>query len=89
MGNERVGEANECWSQPTHVSRGNGHSCFCGVQRFVKLDDDRDPTNARSQREDEIEMQHRARLYELLDYESYNHFDTAIFTYVPEPAARP
>ncbi|WP_448073523.1 methylisocitrate lyase [Georgenia yuyongxinii] len=35
------------------------------------------------------QMQHRARLYELLDYESYNHFDTAIFTYVPEPAARP
>ncbi|WP_127126852.1 methylisocitrate lyase [Georgenia sp. SYP-B2076] len=27
------------------------------------------------------EMQHRARLYELLDYEGYNHFDTSIYTY--------
>ncbi|NMR19970.1 methylisocitrate lyase [Cellulomonas fimi] len=26
-------------------------------------------------------MQHRARLYELLDYEGYNHFDSSIFTY--------
>lgn len=29
------------------------------------------------------EMQHRAELYELLDYESYNHFDASIFTYRP------
>ncbi|MCL3861841.1 methylisocitrate lyase [Actinotalea sp. K2] len=28
-------------------------------------------------------MQHRSRLYELLDYEGYNHFDSAIFTYDP------
>ena len=27
------------------------------------------------------EMQHRARLYELVDYEGYNHFDTSVFTY--------
>jgi methylisocitrate lyase len=26
-------------------------------------------------------MQHRARLYELLDYEAYNHFDTGIFNF--------
>jgi methylisocitrate lyase len=26
-------------------------------------------------------MQHRSRLYELLDYAGYNHFDTSIFTY--------
>lgn len=30
------------------------------------------------------QMQHRARLYELLDYEAYNHFDGSIFTYRPE-----
>jgi methylisocitrate lyase len=29
------------------------------------------------------EMQTRARLYELVDYASYNHFDTEIFTYRP------
>lgn len=29
------------------------------------------------------EMQHRARLYELVDYEAYNSFDTSIFTYTP------
>ncbi len=27
------------------------------------------------------EMQHRADLYELLDYESYNHFDTSVFNF--------
>lgn len=27
------------------------------------------------------EMQHRARLYELVDYEGYNRFDTSVFTY--------
>ena len=27
------------------------------------------------------EMQHRADLYELIDYESYNHFDTNVFTF--------
>lgn len=26
-------------------------------------------------------MQHRAELYELLDYESYNHFDTSVFNF--------
>ncbi|GAA1653468.1 methylisocitrate lyase [Georgenia ruanii] len=31
------------------------------------------------------EMQHRARLYELLDYADYNHFDTSIFTYTARP----
>lgn len=29
-------------------------------------------------------MQHRARLYELLDYEGYNRFDGSIFTYTPD-----
>lgn len=29
------------------------------------------------------EMQHRADLYDLLDYESCNHFDSSIFTYRP------
>ena len=29
------------------------------------------------------DMQHRAELYELIDYESYNHFDSSIFTYRP------
>jgi len=28
-------------------------------------------------------MQTRARLYELVDYAGYNHFDTEIFTYRP------
>ncbi|HEU4756431.1 MAG TPA: isocitrate lyase/phosphoenolpyruvate mutase family protein, partial [Agromyces sp.] len=27
------------------------------------------------------EMQHRADLYELIDYEGYNHFDTSIFNF--------
>lgn len=27
------------------------------------------------------EMQHRAELYELIDYEAYNHFDTSIFNF--------
>ncbi|MGO4690207.1 methylisocitrate lyase, partial [Glaciibacter sp. 2TAF33] len=27
------------------------------------------------------DMQHRADLYELLDYESYNHFDTNVFNF--------
>lgn len=31
------------------------------------------------------QMQHRARLYELIDYEAYNRFDTSIFTYTPAP----
>jgi methylisocitrate lyase len=26
-------------------------------------------------------MQHRADLYELIDYEGYNHFDTSIFNF--------
>lgn len=29
-------------------------------------------------------MQHRARLYELVDYAAYNHFDDAVFTYRPD-----
>ncbi|GAA4431043.1 methylisocitrate lyase [Georgenia halophila] len=29
------------------------------------------------------EMQHRARLYELVDYEAYNSFDSSIYTYRP------
>ncbi|HLS48734.1 MAG TPA: methylisocitrate lyase [Actinomycetaceae bacterium] len=28
-------------------------------------------------------MQHRARLYELVEYEAYNSFDNSIFTYIP------
>jgi methylisocitrate lyase len=32
-------------------------------------------------------MQHRARLYDLLDYEAYNQFDGSIFTYTPEDSA--
>ena len=28
-------------------------------------------------------MQHRSRLYELLQYERYNDFDSGIFTYTP------
>ncbi|HLR93687.1 MAG TPA: methylisocitrate lyase [Jiangellaceae bacterium] len=31
------------------------------------------------------QMQHRARLYELIDYPSYNTFDESIFTYTPAP----
>jgi len=27
------------------------------------------------------EMQHRAELYDLIDYESYNHFDTNVFNF--------
>ena len=34
------------------------------------------------------EMQTRARLYELLDYQAYNRFDTSIFTYSQAPTAR-
>lgn len=30
------------------------------------------------------EMQHRADLYELIDYESYNHFDTSVFNFEVE-----
>jgi len=26
-------------------------------------------------------MQHRADLYELIDYEGYNHFDTSVFDF--------
>jgi methylisocitrate lyase len=41
------------------------------------------------------EMQHRADLYDLIDYESYNHFDTNVFNFridkepVSEPSRRP
>jgi len=31
------------------------------------------------------EMQHRAQLYELLDYESYNHFDSGVFNFTLNP----
>jgi methylisocitrate lyase len=31
------------------------------------------------------EMQHRSRLYELLDYESYNHFDSGVFNFTLNP----
>jgi methylisocitrate lyase len=27
------------------------------------------------------EMQHRADLYDLIDYEDYNHFDTSVFNF--------
>ena len=27
------------------------------------------------------EMQHRADLYDLIDYEGYNHFDTSVFNF--------
>ncbi|WP_336651335.1 MULTISPECIES: methylisocitrate lyase [unclassified Leucobacter] len=30
------------------------------------------------------EMQHRAELYELIDYEGYNHFDTSVFNFTVE-----
>jgi methylisocitrate lyase len=33
-------------------------------------------------------MQHRARLYELLDYEGYNRFDGSIFTYTPDASVQ-
>ena len=33
------------------------------------------------------QMQHRARLYELIDYSGYNTFDEAVFTYQADPAA--
>jgi len=26
-------------------------------------------------------MQHRAELYDLIDYEAYNHFDTSVFNF--------
>ena len=29
------------------------------------------------------QMQTRARLYELIDYAAYNHFDTNVFNYKP------
>jgi methylisocitrate lyase len=31
------------------------------------------------------EMQHRSALYELLDYESYNHFDSGVFNFTLNP----
>jgi len=31
------------------------------------------------------EMQHRSKLYELLDYESYNHFDSGVFNFTLNP----
>ncbi|MBC7291170.1 MAG: isocitrate lyase/phosphoenolpyruvate mutase family protein, partial [Actinotalea sp.] len=33
-------------------------------------------------------MQHRSRLYELVDYEGYNRFDGSIFTYTPDASVR-
>ena len=33
-------------------------------------------------------MQHRARLYELVDYEGYNRFDDSVFTYTPDASVR-
>ena len=27
------------------------------------------------------DMQHRAELYELIDYEGYNHFDSSVFNF--------
>lgn len=33
-------------------------------------------------------MQHRSRLYELLDYEGYNRFDGSIFTYTPDASVQ-
>ncbi|MFC6356440.1 methylisocitrate lyase [Luethyella okanaganae] len=32
------------------------------------------------------EMQHRAELYELIDYEGYNHFDSSVFNFTLPPA---
>lgn len=34
------------------------------------------------------EMQHRAELYDLIDYEAYNHFDTNVFNFTIEGAER-
>ena len=34
------------------------------------------------------EMQHRADLYDLIDYEAYNHFDTNVFNFTIEPTPR-
>ena len=34
------------------------------------------------------EMQHRADLYDLIDYESYNHFDSGVFSFTIAPPAR-
>ncbi|WP_243229491.1 methylisocitrate lyase [Microbacterium sp. CIAB417] len=34
------------------------------------------------------EMQHRADLYDLIDYESYNHFDSGVFNFTIAPPAR-
>ena len=34
------------------------------------------------------EMQHRADLYELIDYESYNHFDTSVFNFTLDNTGR-
>jgi methylisocitrate lyase len=34
------------------------------------------------------EMQHRADLYELIDYESYNHFDSGVFNFTVEKPGR-
>jgi methylisocitrate lyase len=34
-------------------------------------------------------MQHRADLYDLLDYEAYNHFDQSVFTFqITNPATK-
>ena len=35
------------------------------------------------------EMQHRADLYDLIDYEDYNHFDTSVFNFHIENPGRP
>ena len=35
------------------------------------------------------EMQHRSELYELIDYEGYNHFDTSIFNFTVAPLTPP
>ena len=34
------------------------------------------------------EMQHRADLYELIDYESYNHFDSGVFNFTLDNTGR-
>jgi methylisocitrate lyase len=34
------------------------------------------------------EMQHRADLYELIDYESYNHFDSGVFNFTIDQSGR-
>ena len=33
-------------------------------------------------------MQHRADLYDLIDYESYNHFDSGVFNFTVEKPGR-